>query len=120
MHSQRSSKQRGGPVSLALHTDTEGGQFLLIVEHDRHTVSAGFDRLGFLLESAVEVDARLEACRAWQARDPRVRIRLCDDLVLPDTVTHAFYVRYGLPLWIDVQHIAHRPGKDPPRTWQYV
>ena len=96
---------------LALHTDPDGGQFLLIVEHERHMLSPGFDHLGFLLDSAAEVDAKLEACRAWQARDPRGQIKLYDDLELPDTVTHAFYVRYGLPIWIDVQHIAFRPGK---------
>ncbi len=105
---------------LALHTDPEGGQFLLIVEHERHLVSPGFDHLGFLLDDAAEVDAKLAACRAWQAKDPRVQIKLYDDLELPDTVTHAFYVRYGLPIWFDVQHIAYRPGKKPPRTWQYV
>jgi hypothetical protein len=91
----------------------------LIVEHERHIVSTGFDHLGFLLDSPAEVNAMFDACRAWQARDSRVQIKLRDDPVLPAAVTHAFYVRYGLPLEIDVQHIAYEPGKEPTRAWQY-
>jgi hypothetical protein len=48
-----------------------------------------------------------------------VQIRLYDDLVLENTTTHAFYVRYGLPIWFDVQHIAYRPEKAPARRWTY-
>ena len=104
---------------LALQTDPHGGQFLLLIEQERHLSSPGFDHLGFLLDSAEEVDAKLAACRAWQARDPRVQIREYEDLRLEDTTTRAFYVRYGLPLWFDVQHIAYREGKEPRRVWKY-
>jgi hypothetical protein len=65
------------------------------------------------------VDAKLEACRAWQVRDDRVQIKEYEDLVLEDTTTHAFYVRYGLPLWFDVQHIAYRPDRQPARRWTF-
>jgi hypothetical protein len=104
---------------LALQTDPDGGQFLLIVEHERHLFSPGFDHLGFLLDDFAAVDEKLAECRAWQARDPRVQIKLYDDLELPDTVTRAFYVKFGLPLWFDVQHVQYRPGRAPERTWHY-
>jgi len=104
---------------LALQTDPHGGQLLLLIEQQRHLSSPGFDHLGFLLDSAAEVDGKLAACRAWQARDPRVEIREYEDLRLADTTTHAFYLRYGLPLWLDVQHIAYRAGKEPARRWIY-
>lgn len=104
---------------LALQTDPYGGQFLLILEQERHMSSPGYDHLGFHLDSFAEVDQKLAACRAWQARDPRVAIKEYEDLRLPDTTTHAFYVRYGLPLWFDVQHIGYAPGKGPLRRWTY-
>ena len=105
---------------LALQTDPEASQFLLIVEHERSLSAPGFDHLGFHLDSAADVDAKLAACRTWQARDPRVQIKLYDDLVLEATTTHSFYVRYGQPLWIDVQHIAHHPGYEPSRRWSFA
>ena len=105
---------------LALQTDAEASQFLLIVEHERSLSAPGFDHLGFHLDSPREVDAKLAACRAWQARDPRVQIKLYDDLVLEATTTHSFYVRYGLPLWFDVQHIAHHEGHQPARHWTFA
>jgi len=106
-------------VCLALQTDPEASQFLLIVEHERSLSAPGFDHLGFHLDSPDAVDEKLAACRAWQARDPRVQIKLYDDLVLEATTTHSFYVRYGLPIWFDVQHIAYRPDKEPSRRWSY-
>jgi hypothetical protein len=105
---------------LALQTDPEASQFLLIVEHERHMSSPGFDHLGFHVDTREEVDAKFAACRAWQARDPRVQIKEYDDLVLEGTITRAFYVRYGLPLWFDVQHIEHRPGHVPARQWNFA
>ncbi len=107
-------------TALVLRTDAEGSQFLLILEHERSMASPGYDHLGFLVESPEAVDQRLQACRAWQAKDSRVEILEYDDLVLEDTTTHSFYVRYGLPLWFDVQHIAYRPGREPRRQWRFL
>lgn len=109
-----------GQNCLALQTDPEASQFLLIVEHERCMSSPGFDHLGFHVDTREEVDAKLAACRAWQARDRRVQINEYDDLVLEDTTTHAFYVRYGLPLWFDVQHIAYRTDRQPVRRWTFA
>ena len=118
--SRRSTSRFSTRVCLALQTDPEASQFLLIVEHERSLSAPGFDHLGFHLDSREAVDEKLAACRAWQSRDPRVQIKEYDDLVLEDTRTHSFYVRYGLPLWFDVQHIAYRPDRQPARRWMFA
>ena len=79
------------------------GQFILLAESDKHIQSPGYDHLGFLLDTRAQVDDLLARCREHQARDPRVQIKEYEDLVIGDVVTHAFYFRYLLPIWFDVQ-----------------
>jgi hypothetical protein len=33
---------------------------------------------------------------------------------------HAFYVKYLLPIWFDVQVLEQKPGTGPAKRWQYV
>jgi hypothetical protein len=42
-----------------------------------------------------------------------------EDLDLPQTVTHAFYFRYLLPIWFDIQVIEFKPGFEPEHRWTY-
>ena len=79
------------------------GQFILLAESDKHIQSPGYDHLGFLLDTRAEVDALLARCREHQSRDPRVRIKNYDDLVVGGLTVRAFYVKYLLPIWFDVQ-----------------
>jgi hypothetical protein len=109
-----------GQTAFALSTDAADSQFILVAENDKALQPAGYDHLGFLLDSREAVDRALAACRAWQQKDPAVEILEYDDLILPDTVTRAFYVRYGLPIWFDVQHIAYREGREPSHRWELV
>ncbi len=81
-------------TALVLRTDAEGSQFLLILEHERSMASPGYDHLGFLVESPEAVDQRLQACRAWQAKDSRVEILEYDPGARGHD--HAFLLR---PLW---------------------
>jgi catechol 2,3-dioxygenase-like lactoylglutathione lyase family enzyme len=106
-------------VGLLLRTDPETSQFLLLTEQRVHIASPGYDHLGFLYDSRAEVDALLEQCRKWQARDSRVEIKEYDDLQTGDTTVHAFYVRYLLPIWFDVQVIEQEPGSEPRRRWTF-
>lgn len=108
-----------GPDHLFLTTDVEGSQFIYVSEHERPMVVGGDDHLGFHVDTRAAVDAFLGECRKVAARDPRMEIRPLDDLELPATVTHAFYFRYLLPIWFDVQVIEFRPGFEPPRSWRY-
>lgn len=104
---------------LVLALDDEASQFLFICEASTPAQLRGDDHIGFHLDDEAAVDAALERCRACQARDPAVAIRLFEDLDLERTVTRAFYVRYLLPIWIDVQHIRAKPGCEPRRTWSF-
>ena len=47
----------------------------------------------------------LARCEAVMANDDRMRIKYYDDLRTGGVVVHAFYVKYLLPIWFDVQVI---------------
>ncbi|MCB1843639.1 MAG: hypothetical protein KDI09_11810 [Halioglobus sp.] len=104
---------------LLLRTDPETSQFLLLMEQEKHLQSPGYDHLGFLYETREEVDEKLAACKAWQQKDDRLRIKEYDDLVISPTTTHAFYVHYLLPIWFDIQVIEYEQGAEPQRNWVY-
>jgi hypothetical protein len=65
--------------------------------------SPGYDHLGLLHDSRDEVDDLLEACERYAEKDDRVLIQRYDDLVYPELTVHAFYVKYLLPIYFDVQ-----------------
>lgn len=108
-----------GQQGLLLRTDPETSQFLLVTEQKKHLHSPGYDHLGFLYDSRQEVDGLLEQCQKWQARDSRLEIKEYEDLQAADTTVHAFYVRYLLPIWFDVQVIEQAPGTEPARRWSF-
>jgi hypothetical protein len=81
------------------------GQFILLAESDKPMSSPGFDHLGLLQDTRAEVDDLLEACKRYEDKDDRVQIREYEDLVYPNLTVHAFYVKYLLPIYFDVQSI---------------
>jgi hypothetical protein len=78
-------------------------QFILLAESDRPISSPGYDHLGLLQDSREEVDDLLDACERYSEKDDRVKIRRYEDLVYPGLTVHAFYVKYLLPIYFDVQ-----------------
>ena len=78
-------------------------QFLLLAESDKPMSSPGYDHLGLLQDTRQEVDDLLDACDRYADKDDRVMIRRYDDLVYPELTIHAFYVKYLLPIYFDVQ-----------------
>jgi hypothetical protein len=78
-------------------------QFILLAESSKPISSPGYDHLGLLQDTRVQVDELLEACKRYQDKDGRVQIREYQDLVTPQLTVHAFYVRYLLPIYFDVQ-----------------
>jgi len=106
--------------SLVFTTDEEASQFIFIAEHDQPAPPAAEDHLGLHLDDAAAVEAKLAQCEALRARDPRVEIRDFGVLDLEATSTRAFYVRYLLPIWFDIQNICHKPGFEPARAWRYA
>jgi hypothetical protein len=51
--------------------------------------------------------------------DDRMQIKELADLDLSQTVTHAFYFRYLLPIWFGIQVIEFKPGFAPEHRWRY-
>ena len=81
----------------------EAQQFILLAESDKPMQSPGYDHLGLLFGTRAEVDDKLDQCKRYQEKDDRVRIKKYDDLVIGDLTTYAFYVKYLLPIYFDVQ-----------------
>jgi hypothetical protein len=96
------------------------GQFILVVESSKPLSAPGYDHLGLLCETREEVDDVLEQCKQWQEKDDRMQLKFYDDLHTGNVVVHAFYVRYLLPIWFDVQVLEHKPGTGPARRWTYA
>jgi len=109
-----------GQTGLLLRTDAETSQFLLVTEQSEPMRSPGYDHLGFLYETRAEVDELLERCRKRQLRDARVRIKEYKDLAAGPVTVHAFYVRFLLPIWFDVQALEYVPGAEPKRRWHFA
>ena len=82
-------------------------QFILLAESGKPMSSPGFDHLGLLQDTRAEVDDLLEACKRYRDKDDRVQIQEYDDLVYPQLTVHAFYVKYLLPIYFDVQSMEH-------------
>jgi hypothetical protein len=81
----------------------EAQQFILLAESDKPMQSPGYDHLGLLFGTRAEVDDKLDQCKRYQEKDDRIRIKEYDDLVIGDLTTYAFYVKYLLPIYFDVQ-----------------
>jgi hypothetical protein len=62
------------------------------------------------MEDRAAVDRVKNACRELAKVDGRMEIRDLDDLDLQQTLTHAFYFRYLLPIWFDIQFIEYKPS----------
>ena len=87
-------------------------QFLLLVESNKPMNSPGYDHLGLLQDTREEVDDLLVACERYADKDDRVKIVRYDDLVYPELTVHAFYVKYLLPIYFDVQSMERPPTAD--------
>ena len=96
----------------------DDGQFILVAESKRPLEAPGYDHLGLLCDTRAEVDEALEQCRGWQEKDDRMQLKVYDDLDTGNLVVHAFYFRYLLPIWFDVQCLERAPGSSAP-GWTY-
>jgi len=108
-----------GQDALLLQVDEAVSQFLLLAESPKPIHSPGYDHLGLLLETRAEVDGLLDKCRDFQRSDDRVQIKEYEDLDQGAVTVHAFYVKYLLPIWFDVQNMEWQPGMEPKRSWSF-
>jgi hypothetical protein len=78
-------------------------QFVFLAASDEPMRCAKLDHFGLSVEAPAELDAIYERARKFQERDERVEIvekQVEDFKVLK---LHSFYVRYRLPLMVEVQ-----------------
>jgi hypothetical protein len=98
----------------------DNGQFILLAEGKEPMSSPGYDHLGLLMDARGDVDAVLAECHQFQEKDERLRIKEYEDLAYPTLTVHAFYVKYLLPIWFDVQCMEWPGGHEPSPRWQYA
>ncbi len=103
-----------------LFLSPDDGQFILVAESDKPISSPGFDHLGLLVETREEVDALLEQCKKFREKDARMKIKEYDDLKQGPVTVRAFYVKYLLPIYFDIQTIDWEPGSQPKKSWRYA
>jgi hypothetical protein len=92
-----------GQLAHVMLTGGSNSDFILLAESPKPISSPGYDHLGLLQDTRDEVDELLEKCRRWREKDDRVQLKEYKDLVTGDLVVHAFYVKYLLPIYFDVQ-----------------
>jgi hypothetical protein len=98
----------------------DDGQFILLAEGKKPLESPGYDHLGLLMDTRAEVDDVLAGCQEFQKRDDRMLLKVYEDLAGPTIVVHAFYVKYLLPIWFDVQCMEYPQGPRPGPRWQFA
>lgn len=79
-------------------------QFVFVIADDEPMRTAPGDHYGVAVDSIDELNTVLERARGFAERDDRVEIvdyQVEDHLVLK---LHSFYVRYLLPLMVEVQY----------------
>lgn len=109
-----------GQKALLLMLDPDVSQFILCAESPNPIQSTGYDHLGLLFDSREEVDSILAKAKRMQADNSEILIKEYDDLVEGSATVHAFYVKYLLPIWFDVQCIDYAVGTAPAKQWQYT
>lgn len=107
-----------GQDCLYLHVDE--GQFILCAETDNPLQSPSYDHLGLLMDTRAEVDAALAAIKTRAGSDDRIRLKEYEDLVMERVTVHAFYVKYLLPIYFDVQCMEYLPGTEPANRWVFT
>lgn len=89
-------------------------QFVFLVAGDRPMVAGAGDHFGLSVATPAEIADLHRRARAWSERDARVELT---DLEVEDhhgvLSLHAFYVRFLLPLRIEVQCFAWKAGLGP-------
>ena len=89
-------------------------QFVFLIADDPPMTCPRLDHYGLSVETEAELDAVLATAKAWQARDDRVDIvdKNTDDYGM--LKLHSFYVRYLLPLMVEVQYFEMTPEAEAP------
>ena len=91
-------------------------QFVYLHASSEPMRTTGSEHFGFSVGTPAELQALYERARSEQTNDPRVELtkQNVDDFKV--LKLHSFYVRYRLPLSIEIQCFEWAPGFGPERT----
>ena len=103
--------------ALLMNLDEEGSQFILCTESPKFINSPGYDHLGLHYDTRDEVDRILAKVKKF--KDSKIQIKEYKDLHQGRATVHAFYVRYLLPIWLDVQVIEFNGVDLPAKGWTF-
>ena len=78
------------------------------------------EALKYIPNVLVSVNVDLDTVAQSREQDPRVELKLYDDLVTGPVTTRAFYVRFLLPIWFDIQCQEFEAGTEPERSWNFA
>ena len=103
----------GELLVLRVHSNE---QFVYLHGSDEPLRCPPGDHFGLQVDTPDALDAVLERARAFQREDARVEIsdRKCDDFKVLNL--HSVYIRYLLPMSIELQCFDWQPGFDAART----
>jgi hypothetical protein len=105
------STEKGNP--LILFTG-ESRQFLYLLPATEFMVTPDMDHFGLEVSSKESLTEILERIRDYQRKDARVRLSDVGTMVthhgdVDYTLTNV-YVKFLIPLWIELQHVERRSG----------
>jgi hypothetical protein len=143
----RKGKSADSPVHhLYMDLEPSGQQYLYIIEGEHPMYAGGIEHLGIIVESREEVENLFEKCVEFAKADSRVDLGsqgakiekiipydpenldgsvtgdhlFWDNGWVPPYVVYAFNVAYLLPVGWDVMFEAYKPGRQPPKVWQFA
>jgi hypothetical protein len=92
----------------------EFGQFVFLEAEDSPMSTHTMDHFGMSVSTLAELEAFYDKAGAYAERDERVvrEDKMLDDFGVLDL--HAFYVRYLLPMKVEVQYFDWKTPVDPP------
>ena len=108
------STEKGNP--LILYTGALGQFLYLLPATDEFMVTPDMDHFGIEVSSKEELLELLDRVKAYREKDPRVQITDVGAMTTRHgekryTLTNA-YIRFLLPLWIELQHVERLEGSD--------
>ena len=105
--------QEGRLLVLRVHSNE---QFVYLHAHDEPMRCPPEDHFGLSVSRPEQLDAVLARAREYQTRDTRVEISDREQQDFKALVLHSVYIRYLLPLRIELQCFDWAPGFGPDRT----
>jgi hypothetical protein len=111
----------------------DAGQFIMLAESEFPTappaaaIGSGpgetmfVPHLGITLDTVEDIDRVVEACRAYQEKDPRLHIKEfpLTTYFEPNAASKGVLVKYLLPIWFDLHARSWKPGTAPEKDYRY-